>query len=140
MSEFGHCGAYRLTKTECITLECCCLCLDITCVWTHKGKLKFATFTVRLLSYFLQTAPVQIIYVEAGVVGLEKSLAHPDLFCAWGTTSSCVNFYNLRTGEIIPSLQLPAAEKPAIISTVRCNPHRCVALISTYPSFNSINN
>jgi hypothetical protein len=76
-----------------------------------------------------------MIYIEAGVVGLEWSLAHPDLFGAWGNISGCVNFYNLRTGEIIPSLQLPASEKPALISAVRCNPHRFVPLISTYLTF-----
>ncbi|KDR08919.1 WD repeat-containing protein 34-like [Zootermopsis nevadensis] len=70
-----------------------------------------------------QTAPVRVIYVEAGVVGLEWSLAHPDLFGAWGNISGCVNFYNLNNGEIIPSLQLPACEKPALISAVCCNPH-----------------
>ncbi|GFG35753.1 hypothetical protein Cfor_03930, partial [Coptotermes formosanus] len=70
-----------------------------------------------------QTTPVQIIYVEAGVVGLEWSLAHPNLFAAWGNISGCVDFYNLRTGEVIPSLQLPSSEKPALVSIVCCNPH-----------------
>jgi len=73
---------------------------------------------------FLQTTPVRIIFVETGVVGLEWSLAHPNLFAAWGNISGCVDFYNLRTGELIPSLQLPASHKPALISIVCCNPHR----------------
>ncbi|XP_069697896.1 cytoplasmic dynein 2 intermediate chain 2-like isoform X1 [Periplaneta americana] len=70
-----------------------------------------------------QTSPVQMIYVEAGVVGLEWSLAHPNLFAAWETVNGCVNFYNLRTGEVISSLQFPALEKTAPITTVCCNPH-----------------
>jgi hypothetical protein len=84
---------------------------------------------------FLQMTPVRMIYVEAGVVGLEWSLAHPNLFGAWGTISCCVNFYNLQTGEVIPSLQLPALEKPALISTVRCNPHRFVPTSLKLSSF-----
>jgi predicted alpha/beta superfamily hydrolase len=66
--------------------------------------------------------------VEGGVVGLEWSLVHPDLFAAWGTISGSVDFYNLWTGKAIPSLKLPAFDKPTLVSIVRCNPRRFVPI------------
>lgn len=89
-----------------------------------QGLLMSYKIICSMSTNFLQTTPVRIIFVETGVVGLEWSLAHPNLFAAWGNISGCVDFYNLRTGELIPSLQLPASHKPALISIVCCNPHR----------------
>ncbi|PNF15363.1 WD repeat-containing protein 34 [Cryptotermes secundus] len=96
----------------------------IQCSLHHKNMfISCGTDSEIRIYHTEQVTPVQIIYVEGGVVGLEWSLAHPDLFAAWGTISGCVDFYNLWTGKVIPSLKLPAFDKPTLISIVRSNPH-----------------
>jgi len=115
---------YQIMKSKRIALNIVTLLPNNLKLTLVQALLMSYKMMCSLLTNFFKTTPVRIIFVETGVVGLEWSLAHPNLFAAWGNISGCVDFYNLRTGEVIPSLQLPASHKPALISIVCCNPHR----------------
>ncbi|PSN43131.1 hypothetical protein C0J52_10485 [Blattella germanica] len=64
-------------------------------------------------------APLQMIHIEKGVLGVEWCIARANLCAAWGNSSHTVLFYNMQSGEVVPSLQLSVSEKPALITVLR---------------------
>ena len=98
----------------------------VSCVqWSPHRENKFISCAHdnEIHIYLLeQSSPIHIIHVEDGVVGMEWSLAYPQILVLWGNNKDTVEFYDLHIKAFVPSLQIPALEKSAEICAMQCHP------------------
>ncbi|KAJ9599617.1 hypothetical protein L9F63_009934 [Diploptera punctata] len=68
-----------------------------------------------------ESSPIQVVHIEEGLVSMEWSLAYSSIVAIWGNDKETVEFFDLLNRKTVPSLQIPALEKPVEITALNWN-------------------